>query len=175
MNPETLVLSPEAREAALYARLTALGIPWTTYEHAPVFTVDEAKALRGLVPGTHTKNLFLKNRDGLWLICAREELSIDLNAFAKRLGMQRFSFGSPELLAETLGIVPGAVCAFALMNDRAGRVRAIFDEGMLRHDPVAFHPMRNDRTTAISAADLLKFARDTGHEPLIMALPERAI
>ena len=110
-------------------------------------------------------------RDGL--VVAREALRIDLNALARTLGAPRFSFGKPELLVETLGIAPGAVTPFALMNDRAGRVAAVFDEGLLAADPVNFHPLRNDRTTAISAADLVRFARDTGHPPRILALPER--
>jgi Ala-tRNA(Pro) deacylase len=166
--------SADAREADLYRRFSALGIAWTTHAHAPVFTVEEARALRGLLPGTHTKNLFLEDKkDGLWLICAREALGIDLNAFAKTIGRPRFSFGAPALLADTLGIVPGAVTPFALMNDTHQRVRAVFDAGMLAHDPVNFHPLRNDRTTAIAAADLVVFAKACGHEPLIADLPLR--
>ena len=166
--------SAEARETALYQRFSALGIGWRTHVHAPVFTVEEARALRGILPGTHTKNLFVQDRKGaLWLISAREDLSIDLNAFAKALGRPRFSFGSPALLLDTLGIAPGAVTPFALMNDTALRVRAVFDAGMLAHAPVNFHPLRNDRTTAIAAADLIAFARASGHEPLVTDLPVR--
>lgn len=122
---------PDAREAALYRQFTALGITWTTHTHAPVFTVEEARVL-GALPGTHTKNLFVTDRkDGLWLVSAREELRVDLNALAKSLGRPRFSFGAPELLADVLGVVPGAVSPFALMNDVRGRVRAVFDQGML--------------------------------------------
>ena len=165
----------EVREVALYMYLDELGISYTTHAHSPVFTVEEARALRGKLPGTHTKNLFLKDKkDALFLVSAREDLRIDLNALAKVLARPRFSFGSPELLVETLGILPGAVSPFALINDREGRVRAIFDAGMLQADPVNFHPLRNDRTTAISSADLLRFARATGHAPLVLPLPERA-
>jgi Ala-tRNA(Pro) deacylase len=164
----------EAREAALYRRLAALGIAWTTHTHRAVFTVEEARALRGAFPGTHTKNLFLEDKKGaLWLVSAREDLAIDLNALAKTLGRPRFSFGSPELLVDALGIIPGAVSPFALMNDTKRRVSAVFDLGMLVHEPLNFHPLRNDRTTAIAAADLLSFAKTSGHEPLVIALPER--
>jgi len=170
----TVIPPPEERERALYALFRALGIGWQTHAHAPVFTVDEAQTLRGALPGTHTKNLFLEDRKGrLWLLVAREALRIDLNALAKQIAAPRFSFGSAELLAEALAIVPGAVTPFALMNDRERRVTAIFDEAMLAHDPVNFHPLRNDRTTAISAVDLLRFARATGHEPMILPLPAR--
>ena len=171
---ESLLPSPEAREAALYARFAALGITWTTHAHAPVFTVEEARALRGTLPGIHTKNLFLEDKRGvLRLVVAREDLRIDLNLLAKALGAPRFSFGRAERLVESLGITPGAVTPFALMNDEACRVTAIFDEAMLTGDPVHFHPLRNDRTTAIAAADLLRFARACGHDPLVMTLPER--
>jgi Ala-tRNA(Pro) deacylase len=171
---ESLLPLPEAREAALYARFTTLGIDWMTHAHAPVFTVEEACTLRGALPGTHTKNLFLEDKKGvLWLVVAREELRIDLNLLAKALGTPRFSFGRPERLVETLGIAPGAVTPFALMNDRACRVTAIFDEAMLAADPINFHPLRNDRTTAIAATDLIRFARACAHDPLIMTLPEK--
>ena len=173
-TPRPATLPPEQREAALYARLTALGIAWNTYAHAPVFTVEEARALRGAIRGTHTKNLFLEDRRGkLWLVVAREELRLDLNALARTLGAPRFSFAKPERLAGILGVPPGAVTPFALMNDAGGLVTAVFDAGLLAHDPVNFHPLRNDRTTAIAAADLVGFARASGHEPLILDLPER--
>ncbi len=162
------------RERALYARLTALGISWTTHAHAPVFTVEEAAALYASQPGGHTKNLFLKDKKNcLWLVVARDELRIDLNALARQLGAPRLSFGSAELLITSLGIEPGSVTPFAIMNDTAGQVRIVLDENMLALEPLNFHPLRNDRTTAITAADLLKFIRSCEHEPVIAVLPER--
>jgi len=165
---------PEFREAALYKRLTALGIGWTTHAHAPVFTVEEARTLRGTRPGGHTKNLFLKDRkDGLWLVVLREELGVDLNKLARQLGVARLSFASPELLMQTLGVPPGSVTPFSLINDTQNKVRVVLDEGMLALDPLNFHPLRNDRTTAIRASDLLKFVRGCEHEPVIASLPLR--
>ncbi|HEY0281298.1 MAG TPA: prolyl-tRNA synthetase associated domain-containing protein [Rhizomicrobium sp.] len=167
--------SSEAREEALYERLRALGIGWKTYEHIPVFTVAEADAVHGSVPGVHTKNLFLKDKKGgLWLVVLRDRLRVDLNALAKQLGAPRFSFGSAELLIATLGVEPGSVTPFALKNDTAHNVRPILDEGMLAQGPLNFHPMRNDRTTAILPGDLLGFVRACGHDPIIAALPEMA-
>jgi Ala-tRNA(Pro) deacylase len=166
--------SPDAREAALYARFRELGIAWKTYEHAPVFTVEEAAALYAQQPGGHTKNLFLKDKkDGLWLVVARDDLAIDLNALSKQLGAPRFSFGSAELLIATLGIAPGSVTPFALMNDTGRVVTPVLDEGMLAIEPLNFHPLRNDRTTAVSSADLLKFVRAAANEPVIAKLPLR--
>jgi Ala-tRNA(Pro) deacylase len=167
--------SPEMREEALYERLRALGIAWKTYEHIPVFTVAEADAVHHSVPGGHTKNLFLKDKKGgLWLVVVRDRLRVDLNALAKQLGAPRFSFGSAELLISTLGIEPGSVTPFALVNDTAHKVQPILDDGMLALDPLNFHPMRNDRTTAIAPGDLLSFVRACGHDPIIASLPEIA-
>src|SRR5262249_25729980 len=102
----------------------------------------------------------------------REELSIDLNALAKMLGVPRFSFGKPETMIAVLRVAPGAVTPFALMNDRDARVRVVFDAGM-RGDPLNFHPLRNDKTTAIALSDLIRFVADTRHELQTLELPQR--
>jgi Ala-tRNA(Pro) deacylase len=164
--------SPDARENALYDRLRALGIAWTRYEHVPVFTVEEAAVVNASQPGGHTKNLFLKDKKGgLWLVVLRDDFRLDLNALSKQIGAPRFSFGSSELLAATLGVPAGSVTPFALINDKERKVRVVLDEIMLRQEPVNFHPLRNDRTIAVSAADLLKFIAACGHTPLIETLP----
>jgi Ala-tRNA(Pro) deacylase len=158
----------------LFRYLDALGIAHHTYAHAPVFTVEESQAACAHIPGGHTKNLFLKDRkDRLWLVVARESLGVDLNALARQLEAARFSFGSAELLMEVLGVPPGSVTPFALLNDTDGRVRVVLDAAMLTLDPLNFHPLRNDRTTAIAPDDLVKFVRAAGHEPLVAELPER--
>jgi Ala-tRNA(Pro) deacylase len=163
-----------ATDEDLFRRLDALGIAHRTYDHPPVFTVEESQALCAHVPGGHTKNLFLKDRkDRLWLVVARESLRVDLNALAKQLDAARFSFGSADLLMAMLGVPPGSVTPFAIINDVERRVRVVLDEEMLASNPLNFHPLRNDRTTAISPDDLLKFIRATGHEPTIEKLPER--
>ncbi|HEX2593738.1 MAG TPA: prolyl-tRNA synthetase associated domain-containing protein [Rhizomicrobium sp.] len=167
--------APELREEALYERLRALGIAWHTYEHAPVFTVDEAAQLYDTQPGAHTKNLFLKDKkDQLWLVVCRDALKVDLNALSRQLGSPRFSFGPEALLLSTLGVPPGSVTPFSILNDTEGKVRVVLDEGMLALEPLNYHPLRNDRTTAIRADDLLKFLRACDHEPVIASIPERA-
>jgi Ala-tRNA(Pro) deacylase len=163
---------PEERESQLYDRLRALGIAWTKYEHAPVFTVEEAAVVNASQPGGHTKNLFLKDKKGgLWLVVLRDDFRLDLNALAKQIGSPRFSFGSSELLAAMLGIPAGSVTPFALINDTQCRVRVVLDDVMLKQEPVNFHPLRNDRTIAVLPADLLKFIAACGHTPLIETLP----
>ncbi|HTQ15726.1 MAG TPA: prolyl-tRNA synthetase associated domain-containing protein [Rhizomicrobium sp.] len=165
---------PPAVDTDLYARLDALGIAHRTHAHAAVFTVEESRKVCARIPGCHTKNLFLKDaRGGLWLVVVRAELRVDLKALSNALASPRFSFGSGELLVATLGVPPGSVTPFALINDREGKVRVVLDAGMLRHDPVNYHPLRNDRTTAVSPANLVKFIRDTGHEPMVLEIPEK--
>jgi Ala-tRNA(Pro) deacylase len=153
----------------LFARLDALAIAHHTYAHPPVFTVAEAVALRGRLPGGHCKSLFLKDKKGgLWLVVALEERRIDLKRLADELGAPRFSFGNPALLFETLGVRPGSVTPFALANDRAQRVTAVLDRFMLSHDPLNYHPLENHRTTAIAPADLLRFIAACGHRPRLV-------
>jgi Ala-tRNA(Pro) deacylase len=165
--------SPDVRENALYHRLRALGIGWTGYEHVPVFTVEEAAGVNASQPGGHTKNLFLKDKKGgLWLVVLRDDFRLDLNALSKQIGAPRFSFGSGDLLMATLGVPPGSVTPFALLNDPGHKVRVVLDEALLGLEPINFHPLRNDRTIAVSTADLLKFIADCGHPLQIVALPE---
>lgn len=155
--------------AQLFARLDELAIAYRTYDHVPVFTVEEAKALRGTLPGGHCKNLFLKDKkDKLYLVVALEERKIDINALAKRIGAARMSFGNADLLLATLGVTPGSVTPFSLINDREHRVHVILDAEMLRHDPVNYHPLVNDQTTALSPKDLIKFIESCGHRPHIL-------
>ena len=155
----------------LFARLDALGIAHRTHRHPPVFTVAEAVALRGQLPGGHCKSLFLKDKKGgLWLIVALEEPRVDLKFLAERLGAPRFSFGNAQLLREVLGVRPGSVTPFGLANDAAHRVTVVLDRAMLEHDPLNYHPLENDRTTAIAPADLLHFIADCGHRPRIVDL-----
>lgn len=151
----------------LLAFLDRIGVAHATHDHPPVFTVAESGAIKLDMPGGHTKNLFLKDKRGrLFLLSALAETKIDLTALARLLGAGRFSFGAPDLLLEALGVTPGSVTVFALMNDRLGRVNLLLDEALFAVDPVNFHPLTNDATTAVSGAGLLAFLDATGHRPL---------
>jgi Ala-tRNA(Pro) deacylase len=168
--------SPPLTPDQLFARLDAIGIAHRTHTHPPVFTVAEAVALRGQLPGGHCKSLFLKDKKGgLWLVVTLEECRVDLKRLADVLAAPRFSFGNAELLYEVLRVKPGSVTPFALVNDRGHRVTIVLDRTMLGHDPLNYHPLENDRTTAISPADLLRFIAACGHTPRILDLdiPER--
>jgi Ala-tRNA(Pro) deacylase len=158
-----------ATRSDLFARLDALGIEHSTITHPPMFTVEDSKKLRGDIPGAHTKNLFLKCKKGtLWLIVALESAHVPLKRFHTAIGSGRLSFGKPELLREVLGVEPGSVTPFALINDTAGRVSVILDEAMMACDPLNFHPLENTATTAVSGDGLLVFIDSCGHRPRIM-------
>lgn len=148
----------------LFAYLDQLGIAHSTQWHEAVFTVDQSTDVKRTLPGGHTKNLFLKDKDGnIILIAAEAHSQLKLNKLHKLIGTKRLSFGSPDLMEELLGVTPGSVTAFALMNDTEGRVRFLVDAALMEHEPVNFHPLTNTGTTTVSKADFEKFVRATGH------------
>lgn len=159
--------------ADLFRFLDGLGVKTSTVEHAPVFTVAESQAIKEPMPGGHSKNLFLKDRKGrLFLVVAEAHARIDLKRLHETVGGSgRLSFGSAELLREVLGVEPGSVTPFAVLNDPEGRVTVVIDEVLMAQEPVNFHPLANRQTTSIAGADLLAFLRATGHEPRVLRLP----
>ncbi len=166
---------PETPESLL-ARLAALGIETTTADHAPVFTVAESQALRGSLPGGHSKNLFLrpaKSGPGPHLLAVLEEdRKISVNALARAAGAGRVEMAPAEDLRRLLGVEPGSVTPFGMVNAPPGAVRIVLDAGLLRDHPwVHFHPLVNSKTTAIRPADLLRFLESLGHRPELLELP----
>ncbi len=159
-------LSPEA----LLRRLEALGISHSTLSHPAVHTVEEAREKRGLIPGAHSKNLFLRDKKGrMWLVSCLESRKVDLRDLGGRIGArQRLSFGSERRLMEYLGIRPGSVSPLAVANDRTGAVTVVLDRGLLEHDPVNFHPLANTLTTSMTPEGLLRFLEAEGHPPEIL-------
>jgi len=168
---DTPAAPPPTSPEALLARLAELGIAVSSFSHPPVFTVAEAKALRGELRGGHIKNLFLRNKKGvMWLVTCLEDRDIDLKALGRALGAGRFSFASAARLMTYLGVQPGAVTPFAVINDTEGKVQVVLDEGLLDCDPVNAHPLVNDRTVAVSPGDLVRFLEAVGHPPRILDL-----
>ena len=150
----------------LFARLDELGIATETHEHPAVFTVEQAQAHCGHLPGGHCKSLFLKDRKGgLWLVVTLDERPVDLKALAKALGAKTFSFAKPELLMEVLGVIPGAVTPFALINDTGHRVNLVLDAAMMALELLNYHPLSNDATTAITPRGLRRLIASFGHRP----------
>jgi len=175
LHPALTGLPQPAARADLFAALDALGLAHTTLDHAPVFTVEEGADIKAGLPGGHTKNLFLKDKKGaLVLVSALGDTRVAINQMHKALGCQRLSFGKEELMWETLGVRPGSVTAFALINDPEARVRFVLDAALLEHELVNFHPLKNDATTTIGRDDFLTFVRATGREPDIIDFSELA-
>jgi Ala-tRNA(Pro) deacylase len=156
----------------LIAYLDSLAIATTTVEHAPLHTVEDSQARRGDIPGGHVKNLFVKDKKSrLFLLVLGEETQVDLKRVHERIGAQgRVSFGSAELLEEVWGVKPGAVTPFGAINDAMGRVTVVLDATMMQCERLNFHPLVNTRTTGLASADIIKFLRAAGHEPLIVEL-----
>jgi Ala-tRNA(Pro) deacylase len=162
-------MSAPATSEDLYAFFDAHGIAHATMEHPAVFRVEEGHEIKAALPGGHTKNLFLKDaKDQLWLISALGETRIDLKALPAVIGSARLSFGNADLLLQTLGVTPGSVTLFGLINDNARRVRLVLDKALMAHDLVNFHPLANTATTAVSREGLLKFLEALDVEPMIV-------
>ena len=157
-------------DAELFAKLDALGIAHETVAHEPAFTVNDAQHLRGELEGAHIKNLFLRDKKkNIWLVTVLEERDVDLKQLRGALGAKgNLSFGSPELLMECLGVIPGSVTPLGVVNDREGRVSVVLDKGILDHDLANVHPLRNDRTTQIASRDLLKLLEAENHPPTVL-------
>jgi len=156
----------------LFLCLERLGISTVTVGHPPLFSVEESRLLRGEIPGVHTKNLFLVDRKGcLFLVVAQEDTKIDLKRLHKVLHASgRLSFGNADTMRAALGVEPGSVTPFAVINDRENRVTIVIDKPLLTCGSLNFHPLLNTMTTRIGGADLLRFLQATGHLPRIIAV-----
>ena len=162
--------------ADLLAFFAAHGICATTVDHPAVFRVGEGEEVKRGIPGAHSKNLFLKDaKDQLWLISAKDDTAIDLKRTPEVIGSGRLSFGKAELMAETLGVTPGSVTAFALINDAARRVRFVLDRALAEAAQVNFHPLTNTATTTVSQADFRRFLAAIGVEPMVVDFSAMAV
>ena len=158
-----------ADRADLFAFLDRHGIAHRTLEHPPVFRVEEGRAFKAALPGGHTKNLFLKDAKGrLWLVSALQDTAVDLKALPRAIGSARLSFGPEAVMLEALGVRPGSVTALALLNDPGGRVTFVADAALMAADPVHFHPLGNDATTALGREGFAAFLRALGREPVVV-------
>ena len=157
------------RKDDLLAFFDEIGVSARTLEHPAVFRVEEGEEIKARIPGAHTKNLFLKDAKGqLWLLSAEGHAVIDLKRLHTVIGSARLSFGSAGLMEEVLGVTPGSVTAFALINDEARRVRFVLDRTLAEADQVNFHPLTNTATTTVGADDFRRFLAAIGVEPLVV-------
>jgi len=163
-------------EQPLRDRFAALQIAVATHRHPPLHTVAQSRSLRGTLPGGHIKNLFLRDKKRhQFLVTVEEDREVDLKALRQCLGTNgNLSFGSAELLLKALGVTPGSVTPFAVMNDSAGDVTFVLDAGLMAHATLNAHPLHNEATVAIDTADLLRFAADSEHQPLLVDISAEA-
>ena len=146
-----------------------LGIKHSTVEHDAVFRVGEGDEIKAAIPGAHTKNLFLKDAKGrFWLVSAADRTQIDMKKLPARIGSARLSFGSPDLLLAYLGVTPGSVTAFALINDIEKRVSFVLDSELAAADLINFHPLTNTATTTIDKRGLERFLEALGVSPVVV-------
>jgi Ala-tRNA(Pro) deacylase len=159
----------------LIATLTELGIPYEAFEHAPVFTCDEAHAAMPGHPAVQTKNIFLRDKRGRrhLLLVTTCEKSVDIAEFAEQAHADRLSFGSPERLMKYLGVVPGSVTVLGLINDPDGSVELYVDRELWNAEAWRCHPLRNDATFVLRRTDLERFFDRTGHTPRVVTLRTR--
>jgi Ala-tRNA(Pro) deacylase len=156
----------------IYEVLSELGIEYRKYEHPPVYTVEEAKHHRGELPGGQTKNLFLRNKKGkrCYLLVAEADKQVDLKRLRGIVGETALSFASPERLKKYLGVEPGSVSPFGLINDAKQEVVVIIDRDLLRHEELGFHPNINTATIIVGKEDFLRFLKHRGNEWRIVGL-----
>ena len=151
------------------AFLDRLGVAHDTIEHPAVFRVGEGEEVKAAIPGAHTKNLFLKDaKDRLWLISAEDRAVIDLKRLHPVIGSARLSFGNAALMEAALGVTPGSVTAFALVNDRDRQVTFVLDRTLAEAPRVNFHPLTNTATTGVSQAGFRTFLDAIGVKPIVV-------
>ena len=170
----TMAENSQKTAAELFEFLDGLGISHSTKQHEPVFTVAESLWLRDLVPGGHTKNLFVKDKkDQYFVLTVEESAVVDLKSVHKTIGAaSRVSFGRPEKMLEYLGVVPGSVTVFGAINHTDRQVTFVLDSDLLKNELVNAHPLSNDQTTTIASGDLIRFLEATGHAPLVLKVSE---
>ena len=160
----------------LIAFLDAHAIAHDTTDHPAVFRVGEGEGIKDGIPGAHTKNLFLKDAKGrLWLISAQDDTAIDLKRLHTVIGSARLSFGSAELMEQVLGVTPGSVTAFALINDLERQATFVLDARLAQAERVNFHPLTNTATTGVSREGFAKFLSALGVAPIVVDFSAMAV
>ncbi len=133
-------------------------IDFQVHEHKPLYTVEDSEKLRGKIDGSHTKNLFLKNKKNeFFLFTCNERAKIDLKQFSKSIDAKNLSFANENYLEKYLGIKPGSVSPYALLNDKKNNVSFYLDENLEKSEKINFHPLINDTTITMKTSDFINF------------------
>jgi Ala-tRNA(Pro) deacylase len=153
--------------------LKNLNISYDLHHHEAVYTVAESQKVDANIPGTHCRNLFLRDRKKKnYLLVLPITVDVDLKKLPDALGSHRLSFGSDDRLWQYLGVRSGSVCPFCITNDTDGQVEIFLEKTMMEQDKVNYHPMLNTMTVSLKPTDLLKFIESTGHKAHIIDLSE---
>lgn len=151
--------------------LDEFGLSYQRYYHEPIMTVADGEHLRDIMPGMHTRNMFLKDKLGLLvLVTLPDNMPIDLKKMSKLLECKRFSFGSPALLLDVLGVTPGSVTPLSIFNDQKKKVRLVLDKTMMSAEIINVHPLINTQTIGLRPADFLKLLAKFDIKPHIVDL-----
>ena len=167
INAPDLPTSPDC----LMAKLESLGINYVLHHHEAVFTVEESQKLDSDISGTHCRNLFLRDKKKKnYLVVLQNATDVDMKKLPPVIGSDRLSFGSADRLWQYLGVRPGSVCPFSIINDADKQVKILLDKSMMATELVNYHPLVNTMTVSLKPVDLLKFIESTGHEAHIVDL-----
>lgn len=171
LAPDDMPTSPEG----LMEYLKAMGIEFALHHHKAVFTVAESDEVDSKIPGTHCRNLFLRdNKKKNFLVVLQNSTEVDIKKLPSVIGSDRLSFGSADRLWEYLGVRPGSVCPYSIINDKDRNVKICLDKSMMETDIVNYHPLLNTMTVSVKPADLIRFIESTGHEAHIIDLSPAA-
>ena len=147
-------------------------IAYELYTHLPLFTVEDSDKFQVSIKGVHTKNLFLKDKKKkFFLVSTLSAKRVDLKSLSKNFGNGHFSFGNSEELFAFLGVIPGSVTPYGLINDQDHQVNFLLDKDLICYDLVNFHPLRNDMTVSVSASQFLTYFEKIGRNPQIVEIP----
>jgi Ala-tRNA(Pro) deacylase len=162
-------------EQQVYATLDGLGIKYEVFRHTAVFTVEESNELCKEIPGAGCKNLFLQGHKGRhhFLVIVRDEKKVDLKLLAQELGLGRLCFASPEKLQQHLGLTPGSVSPFGLINDQEGVVEVLADKCLLKEKLLTFHPNINTATVVISSDNFVAYLKSLKNKSDFLDIPGR--
>lgn len=153
-------------EKKVYDKLEELGIEYKVLEHEPLYTAAQLSKIKDKAKGIHCKNLFLRNAKGdrYYLITVKDDADVDLKLIKEKIGSTRLSFASPERLMNVLGLLPGAVNPFSLINDSEGVVSFYLDENVMTGEDLNFHPNVNYKMVTISLDGIKKYLENIGVE-----------
>ena len=163
-------------ETNLFDLLRVKGLEFQIHNHQPLYTVEDSEKLRGEIEGAHTKNLFLKNKkNDFFLFTCDENAQIDLKHFSKSIDAKNLSFANEDYLKKYLGIKPGSVSPYALLNDLENVVNFYLDEKLFKSKIINFHPLINTTTITIKTKDFINFILENKKKINIFSLESYSI